>query len=667
MSDARAELFSKLYRDRPLAHRFFFPHRHPNETPPFHREMIDLWHAPADLVVDGQQKPNIDFMAFRGGAKSTIGEEAIVIMAGLREFKNCLILGENADRAGDRLRAISHEIEHNERWREVFGASIVSYGKDFVELSTNVMIQSRGSGQSLRGIKYLDMRPDLVFIDDLEDRQDVTTPENRRKVKDWFLLDLFPATDPDARMRMAATPLDPDSLPMNLIGKDDWLTKVYPIETLDADGERIAQWPDRFPLKDIDKLKKTYFDHGRFREYRQEFECRSEAAEEKPFVKEMTRIEPQVRTWQAVYAFFDPARTVKRESATTGFACWSWINSRLIVWDSWGRRIMPDEIVHAIFDVHLEHRCTWIGVEEDGLNEFLMQPIRHEQARRGEVVPVKAMKAPRGKIDFIKGLQPFFKAREVVLAKPQPDLQQQLLSFPTGVIDVPNALAYALRMRPGAPIYDDFGASHLTGTMIRSSSPMYLCLNATGAMTTAVLCQAVDGAFKVFWDCVREGEPLAVLPDIITLANIESGIRPRIVVPPHHFDKYNNVGLVQAIKRIPMEVRKGVAPETGRDHLRGLMRREIRGMAAFQISSDEDSAAHWTLNALAGGYARVVKDRGMLADYPEEGMYRTLMEGIESFAGLLHLGQTADDDDRSDLRYATNGQGRRYLSARGSN
>lgn len=664
MTDQRAELFGRLYRDRPLAHRFFFAHRHPNKTPAFHDEMIRLWHAGRDDPV-ADYKPNIDFMAFRGGAKSTIGEEAMVIMAGFREFKNGLILGENADRAADRLRAIKHEIENNERWRQVFDVTVVGYGKDYVELSSNIMIQSRGSGQALRGTKYLDMRPDLVSIDDLEDRQDVTTPEARRKVMDWFLMDLVPATDTQSRMRMAATPLDPDSLPMNLIGKDDWLTKVYPIETIDAAGNRIAQWPDRFPLEEVDRLKKTYFDHGRFREYRQEFECQATAPEEKPFLKEMTRIEPQVRTWQAVYAMFDPARTVKRDSATTGYCCWSWIAGKLVVWDSWGRRIMPDEIVKAIFDVHAEHRCTWIGVEEDGLNEFILQPIRREQSNRGQVIPLKALKAPRGKIDFIRSLQPFFKAREVIFAKPMPDLQQQLLSFPTGVIDVPNALAYTLKMRPGAPIFDDFGSRHLTGDLVRSAlSPMYLCLNATPAMTTAVLVQANDGCFRVFWDCVREGEPLSVLADIISLANIECGARPRIVVPPHHFDKFNNVGLVQAIKRIPMEVRKGVAPETGRDYLRGLMKREARDRSAFQIAASDDMQASWTLNALAGGYARVVKDKGMLADYPEEGIYRTLMVGVESFAGLLHIGQADDDDARHDLRYDSNGQGRRYLSAR---
>ncbi len=56
--------------------------------------------------------------------------------------------------------------------------------------------------------------------------------------------------------------------------------------------------------------------------------------------------------------------------------------------------------------------------------------------------------------------------------------------------------------------------------------------------------------------------------------------------------------------------------------------------------------ARWTLNAFAGGYARVLLKAGVLADYAEEGPYRTLIEGLESFAGKLELGySTAEEAD----------------------
>ena len=50
------------------------------------------------------------------------------------------------------------------------------------------------------------------------------------------------------------------------------------------------------------------------------------------------------------------------------------------------------------------------------------------------------LKAPKGKTDFIRGLQQFFNAREVELAKELPDLRAQLLNFPSPPIDAPRRL-----------------------------------------------------------------------------------------------------------------------------------------------------------------------------------------------------------------------------------
>src|SRR3954467_9359699 len=103
--DPRSEGIVKLGRDPRLAHQALFAHRHPQKTPVFHWEIIDLWHG---------QHPRVLVQAFRGAAKSTIAEEAIIVQACLRQFKNGIILGETYDRAVERLRAIKHEFETNQ-------------------------------------------------------------------------------------------------------------------------------------------------------------------------------------------------------------------------------------------------------------------------------------------------------------------------------------------------------------------------------------------------------------------------------------------------------------------------------------------------------------------------------------------------------------------------
>ena len=467
--DKHHEILSRLNKDRVLAHAVLFAHRHPNETPPFIADMTRAWHD--DFM------RWVLFEVFRGGAKSTTAEEAILIKAAFREIKNYLIVGATKDRAFERLHAIRYEIEQNEVLAEVFGDLRGStWGDGELVLSNGVRLLALGKGQSLRGVKYLDARPDGVFADDLEEPEDVRTPEARSRTLDWFLFDLIPALDVNrAHARVAATPLDPEALPCQLV-RAGWVHKKYPVEYVNEAGERAATWPDRVPLEMVDEIKGNATKVGKLRQYNMEYMCEAEVAAEKSFKQEMFRVEAQVRTWQAVYGFLDPARVAKASAAHSGFVSWSWMGNRLTVWEAWGRHLHPDEQIQALFQFHQEYNPAWIGVEEDGLNEWLMQPIRQEQARRNTFIPIKAVKAPVGKLDFIRNsLQPFFNAREIWFAKPMPELQQQLLSFPTGKIDIPNALAYAIRMRPGQPMYEDFGGRNVMEDMKPlSGRPLWL-------------------------------------------------------------------------------------------------------------------------------------------------------------------------------------------------
>jgi len=237
-------------------------------------------------------------------------------------------------------------------------------------------------------------------------------------------------------------------------------------------------------------------------------------------------------------------------------------------------------------------------------------------------------------------------------------LKQQLLGFPTGRIDVPNALAYALKLRPGLPIYDSFGARHVFEDLrsVRGATP-WLVVNATRSLLAASLVQFRDGTLYVLDDWVREGSPTETIRDVVANAQLSAGGRVTVVAAPHHFESYNNVGLLQACARIPVTTQRGVPSHLGSPALSSLMQRESRGFPSFRVASQ----ARWTLNALAGGYTRGLKN-GVLTESAEEGPYKILIEGLESFAGLTDAGSLFDDD--SDMTYATTAQGHRYLSAK---
>ena len=654
------ELISELVRSPLLAHGLFFGDRHKVATPKFHKLIISDWHS---------QKPRVLDLAFRGAAKSTLAEEAITIIAALAQSRNIVILGENEQRAVDRLKSIKNNFETDERFEQGLG---VLPGDIWTEtrctLSNGVIIQAYGRGQSLRGVKHLDQRPDLIFMDDLEDKESVATPEARRKTRQWHTSTVIPAMAVDGRMRMAATPLHPEALAPTLAKTSQWFTRVFPIIYAGEQGEWVATWPEMYSVNWALAKKLEMEEVGQGEDFVQEYLCQATDPASQTFTEDMFRVSPRVRSWHPVYAVYDPARTTNKQSATTGKAVCSWIGRKMVVWESFARKMMPDEIVNDIFDTDEQFNPVAIGFEENELNEWALQPIRTEQIRRGYTVPLRPLQAPKGKLDFIRGLQPYFKAGEVEFATDMPELRAQLLGFPTGLIDAPNALAYMLKMKAGVPIYENFREELIDASArLSPRNPAYLCLNSDGRVTTGALVQMSRGRLTIFADWLYEGDAGQTLQDIIEGARLEMpssssgggaraggpplavGLRP--ICPREHFDEYSVLMLRAAARRAKITIGRGGDATQGREELQALMRRVVHDTPAVAVHPN----ARWTLRALAGGYARDIDK-----DAPQDTGYSVLMAGLESFAGMLRGGLGALD---SAPNYAYTEDGRRYISA----
>ncbi len=666
MTTSLDTVFELMDDDPILVHDIFFGDRHANRDAPFHAEMIRDWHS---------STPNILTMAFRGSAKSTKAEEAITLEVCLRRVKNVLILGESETRASERLAAIKHHIEYDQDLQETFE---IGPGDPWTETractSTGVMIQAYGRGQSLRGVKHLDERPDFIFLDDVEDVESgsVATPEARLKTKKWLAGTVIPTLAPGGRMRMAATPLHPEALAPTLAKADtSWTTRTYPILRRDSDGDFVPTWPDRFPAEAILRSKAAFEEIGQSETFQQEYMCEAVDPASQTFTEDMFIVEPVPRSYHAVYAIYDPARTTNIKSATTGKCVASWVGNRLVVWEAEAKKWMPDETVADIFATCARYTPVAVGVEQDGLNEWLLQPIRTQQVIRGEIIPLRPLKAPRGKIDFIRGLQPYFASRAVIFASHLPELRAQLVGFPNGFIDAPNALAYMLHMKLGVPIYDNFSENHIDGLVhAQRGVPYHLLLNSNNQVTTGVLAQLQQGRLVVLGDWVVDGDPGTVLTDIVSSAllcvdqsgpaeapRLRSELEPqqipslRLLSSQRHFDEYTVYGLRAAVRQAGYELERGGEAVQGREEIRALLRRLSHGGAAVAIAP----SATWTLRAFAGGYAR-----DATSTLPLDNAYAVLMEPLEAFAARLR--RLADPlAERQNIQYTSDG--RRYVSA----
>ena len=645
-----------------LAHDVVFAKRHPNKTPDFHRQMImDFW-SPEEFV--GTE-------AFREGAKSTVAEEGIALMAlfGIEPF--FLIIGANEARAIDRLTAIKHEIENNEIILELFGEQRGPVWNDGeIILKNGVKIMALGARMKFRGVKHNENRPKFVLVDDLEDEENTNTEDKRLRLSRWISRVVWPACS-FARKRVVGTPINPQCWLENMRKSGGWLFRVFPIvvpAVVEPEQWENSQWPDRYSLDWIRNKRDQMERDGDLQGFVQEYLCRSEDESLKPFHERHYVIAPNpIPPQTPSLVICDPARTaVAGKSARTGYSVVSWFGPSLYVRHAFGSYDMPDKIIDNLFSLDATFNPTWIAIEKDGLEQFLMQPLRQEQTRRGLILPIKPVNAPRDrdKDSFIRSLQPFFEAGEIKMCADFPLLKQELMNFPNGLKDIINTLAYALRLRAGKPVYEDFSYLHVAPDNLtpHTSQPVWLVLNVEASHTAGVLVQYINRCFRVLGDWIKEGTPEDVLEQMLPEVTQLALNRPlKYFSPLEQFDQFNNFGLPRAQRRLNIkEITHGPNAYASLGALTATLRVRATMQPAFYVSP----SARWTINGLSQGYAYSVDKSGVLSREPEPGYYATLVRGLESFAKWLTVRVEDTTGAQNQVNYAYTPDGRRYMSAR---
>lgn len=223
---------------------------------PLHEEMIAL--------AEDQTHPMLVISGFRGCGKSTILTLSYPIWAiiGVPQKKFVVIVSDTELKAQILLGHIKNEFENNELLvRDLGPFNEKNYTWNANSLTLNnygARIVAMSTGQSLRSLRYLNHRPDLIIIDDSETLESVKTVEGRDKLHRWLTADVIPAGDATTKIVVIGSMLHPDSLVPRLqksidAGTTNGAYRMYPI--VDASGAPL--WPARFPdAAAVEKEKK---------------------------------------------------------------------------------------------------------------------------------------------------------------------------------------------------------------------------------------------------------------------------------------------------------------------------------------------------------------------------------------------------------------------------
>jgi len=228
--------------------RLYLPHYFTAPSAAFHERLFAA-------MRDARGGRRRAYAAPRGHAKSTVVTLAFALWSACTRRKRAIVLvSDTESQARLFLEAVRRELEANAALRRDFGDLRGPVWRvDQLLTRHGVRLVAKGTGSSLRGLRSGAHRPDLILCDDIENDENTATPEQRRKVWEWFTRALVNLLAPDGDLWVIGTVLHRDALLANLTaGNPDRGIRRWPghiWKALDEQGR--ALWPAVWPAEKL--------------------------------------------------------------------------------------------------------------------------------------------------------------------------------------------------------------------------------------------------------------------------------------------------------------------------------------------------------------------------------------------------------------------------------
>ena len=238
--------------DYELFGRLYFP-EYANLPPcQFHHDQ----YAEMKRIEDSGGGETVIIAAPREAAKSTSWNTIYSSNNALYAKKHYIVLvSDSSSQAEDDLKQVKTALEENEYILEDFGKlrGQSTWKTDAILLKNDVLMVAKGSGKKIRGIKHKQYRPDLIILDDIENDENVRSPDQRKYLMNWFNKVVMLAGSKHTDVVVIGTILHYDSLLNNLLQKTGYRTKKYKAVIEDNNSPLWIDWQEIY--KDLSKSK----------------------------------------------------------------------------------------------------------------------------------------------------------------------------------------------------------------------------------------------------------------------------------------------------------------------------------------------------------------------------------------------------------------------------
>ena len=439
----------------------YFPHYIFLGRSVFHDYIFE--HAPK-LVDDPEAWAKEAIAAPRGESKSTIITQIFniwCIITGRKKFS--IIIMDSLEQAAMMLEAIKVELEFNPRLlmdfpKQTGQGSIWQAAK--ATTKNNALLVAAGQGKKLRGLRHGPHRPDIIFLDDIENDENVQNPDIRKKIQQWLNKSILKLKGPGAKMDVfyVGTVLHYDSVLNRTLQHPRWnakrfqaiiqwpdrrdlwdqweeilintkseakADKFYNKNKKAMDAGAVVSWPEARPLLFL--MKERSDDHASF-----ESEYQNDPTDSENALFRDLQYWVHASDW-VFYGACDPSLGKKGKSTDPSAILvggWDKNKDRLDVVVADIAKRKPNMIIERIIQLHREYGCILWVFESVQFQEFCRTELIAKSIQKGMPVPARGVVPHTDKMLRIESIQPYVTNGNIRIHQSQTVLKEQLIHFP---------------------------------------------------------------------------------------------------------------------------------------------------------------------------------------------------------------------------------------------
>lgn len=307
---------------------------------------------------------------------------------------------------------------------------------------------------------------DIIIADDLVEPANVATPEQRAKIYEFYL-SLFDLLEPQGKLVVIGTRYHQADLYSKILEENDdkhnWSTFIR--SCYNDDGSVL--FPEKFTKERLENIRSKPGGRYHFASQYMNNPIDEESADFK--ASWIKHYDPTTPHPGSLYLTIDPAISLSRDADFSALVVAGMFSDRRIrVVDSIHRRMVPSDLVDAIFELVKKWRLHRVGIETFAFQQTLKYDVQRKQRESGVFFSIDELgkrHSGRGeqvlsKEARIRRLQPYFEQGLVEIRSDMAELADELLAFPRGRHDdLIDALSYQLdylvpSMQKSAPPLD---------------------------------------------------------------------------------------------------------------------------------------------------------------------------------------------------------------------